>query len=99
MSKIRGWLSFKERRLEKYEEAKKEFEKAFGKPVIVIPLELPESLIFLREEFCDLENNEEFIKRMRRSGVRYLKRRFASKISEHKSMRRKSYLENEPYNC
>jgi len=87
MPKIRDWLSFKERRLgtlEKYEEAKREFEKAIGKPVIMIPLELPESLIFLREEFCALENDEEFIKRMRRSCVRYLKRRFASKISEHK---------------
>ncbi len=83
MTKIRDWLSFKERRLEKYEEAKKEFSKAIGKPVIMIPLELPESLMFLREEFCALENDEEFIKRMQRSCVRYLKRRYASKISEH----------------
>jgi len=83
MSKIREWLSFKERRLEKYEEAKRQFGKAIGKPVIMIPLELPESLMFLREEFCALENDEEFIKRMQRSCVRYLKRRFASKISEH----------------
>jgi len=84
MTKIRDWLSFKERRLQKYEEAKKEFSKAIGKPMIMIPLELPESLIFLREEFCALENDEEFIKRMQRSCVRYLKRRYASKISERR---------------
>ena len=84
MTKIKDWLSFKERRLEKYEEAKREFGKAIGKPVIMIPLELPESLMFLREEFCALENDEEFIKRMQRSCVRYLKRRFASEISKSK---------------
>ncbi|RLG99826.1 hypothetical protein DRO38_07250 [Candidatus Bathyarchaeota archaeon] len=88
MSKIRDWLSFKERRLEKYEEAKREFVKAIGKPVIMIPLELPESLMFLREEFCALENDKEFIKRMQRSCVRYLKRRFASKISEQRKSKK-----------
>jgi len=88
MTRIKEWLSFKERRLEKYEEAKREFRKAIGKPVIMIPLELPESLMFLREEFCSLENDEEFIKRMQRSCVRYLKRRFASKISEHQKSKK-----------
>jgi len=88
MSKIKDWLSFKERRLEKYEEAKREFSKAIGKPVIMIPLELPENLMFLREDFYALENDEEFIKRMQRSCVRYLKRRFASKISEHQKSKK-----------
>jgi len=88
MTKIKEWLSFKERRLEKYEEAKREFIKAIGKPVIMIPLELPKSLMFLRDEFCALENDEEFIRRMQRSCVRYLKRRFASKIAEYKKQKK-----------
>ena len=89
MTKIREWLSFKERMMEKYEEAKREFGKAIGKPVIMIPLELPESLLCLREEFCSLERDPEFIKRMQRSCVRYLKRRFASKIAESQRSREK----------
>lgn len=89
MTRIREWLSFKERRLEKYEEAKKEFIKAIGRPVIMIPLELPKSLMFLKEEFCALENDEEFIRRMQRSCVRYLKRRFALKIAEYEKKQKK----------
>jgi len=89
MPRIREWLSFKERRLEKYEEAKKEFIKAIGRPVIMIPLELPKSLMFLKEEFCALENDEEFIRRMQRSCVRYLKRRFALKIAEYEKKQKK----------
>ncbi|RLI11862.1 hypothetical protein DRO35_04340 [Candidatus Bathyarchaeota archaeon] len=89
MTRIREWLSFKERRLEKYEEAKKEFIKAIGRPVIMIPLELPKSLMFLKEEFYALENDEEFIRRMQRSCVRYLKRRFALKIAEYEKKQKK----------
>ena len=89
MPRIREWLSFKERRLEKYEEAKKEFIKAIGRPVIMIPLELPKSLMFLKEEFYALENDEEFIRRMQRSCVRYLKRRFALKIAEYEKKQKK----------
>jgi len=85
MSKIKEWLAFKERMMDKYEEAKKEFSRVIGRPVITIPLELPDSLSFLRDEFYALENDEDFIKRMQRSCVRYLKRRFASKISKHKN--------------
>jgi len=89
MPRIREWLSFKERRLEKYEEAKKEFIKAIGRPVIMIPLELPKSLMFLKEEFYALENDEEFIRRMQRSCARYLKRRFALKIAEYEKKQKK----------
>ena len=85
MSKIKEWLAFKERMMDKYEEAKKEFSRVIGRPVITIPLELPDSLSFLRDEFYALENDEDFIRRMQRSCVRYLKRRFASKISKHKN--------------
>ncbi|RJS75781.1 hypothetical protein CW712_03580 [Candidatus Bathyarchaeota archaeon] len=79
MSRVWEWITSKERTLEKYEEAKKEFRRILGKPVIMVPVELPDNLMHLRGEFCALENDKEFLKRVQRMCIRYIKKKHASK--------------------
>jgi hypothetical protein len=66
MEKIRDW--FRLRRLkpeEKYEETKKEFEMAMGKPFITIKIEIPEGFEELRAQFLNLERDEHFLDEVR----------------------------------
>ncbi len=81
MSKVWDWFTSKERTLTKYEEAKKEFTKIMGRPVIMIPVELPEELADLKEEFLDLENDDELLKTINKVCLEYLKKKNASKPS------------------
>jgi len=81
MTKIWKWITSKERTLKKYEEAKREFSKTLGRPVIIIPIELPKELMALKEDFCALEKDEKFLNTMKRTCIRYLKRKHASRAS------------------
>ncbi len=61
LSKIKKWFESRIRKPElEYDEAKKEFEKAMGKPFISIVVELPTGFEDLHTEFLRLEKDEEF---------------------------------------
>ena len=60
MSKIRKWLG-KSKSRKQYEEEKREFEMAIGKPHINIKIEMPEGFDDMRTFFLDLENKIEFL--------------------------------------
>jgi len=77
MSKIWKWIKSRKRTLVKYEEAKEEFEKIIGRPSIRLVVELPTSLEDVRDEFQELENDEEFLEALRRFVEDYLKERLS----------------------
>lgn len=61
MSKVKKWLESRAKKPElEYDEAKKEFEKAIGKPFISVKVEIPEGFEDLRPEFLRLEKDEQF---------------------------------------
>lgn len=60
MWKIRKWFDRKSASKKEYEEDKREFEMAIGKPFITLKVELPEGFENQRAEFLDLENDVEF---------------------------------------
>ena len=60
MSSVKRWLG-KSKTRKQYEEEKREFEMAIGKPHINLKIELPENFNDMRIEFLKLENNIEFI--------------------------------------
>lgn len=61
MNKIKKWLESRIKKPEdEYDEAKREFEKAIGKPFISIRIEVPTGFEDLRAEFLRLEKDEEF---------------------------------------
>lgn len=60
MWKIRKWFDRKSASKKEYEEDKREFEMAIGKPFITLKVELPEGFENQRAEFLDLENDIEF---------------------------------------
>ena len=61
MWKIRKWFEKKSASKKEYEEEKRAFEMAIGKPFITLKIELPEGFEGQRNLFLDLENNMEFI--------------------------------------
>jgi len=61
MWKIRKWFEKKTVSKQEYDEEKREFEMAIGKPFITLKVELPEGFEDQREEFMNLEKNSEFI--------------------------------------
>jgi len=66
IKKIKEWLrSRKMKSEEKYEETKKEFEMAMGKPFITIKIELPNGFDDLRAHFLSLEKDEQFLDEVR----------------------------------
>ena len=60
MWKIRKWFERKSVSKKKYEEKKREFEMAIGKPFIILRIELPEGFEDQRKPFLNLESNGEF---------------------------------------
>ena len=60
MWKIRKWLDRKSASKKEYEEEKREFEMAIGKPFINLKIELPVGFEDQRNPFLQLENDEEF---------------------------------------
>ena len=66
MAKVKKWFkSRKPKGEKKYEEEKREFEMAVGKPFISIKIEMPEGFEDLRAQFLNLERDEKFIEEIR----------------------------------
>ena len=62
MSKVKKWIESRIKRPEtEYDEAKREFEMAMGKPFIHIKVEIPEGFEELRTQFIRLEKDEDFL--------------------------------------
>ena len=61
MWKIRKWFERKSVSKKEYEEEKREFEMAIGKPFISLKVELPEGFDDQRKPFLKLESDEEFL--------------------------------------
>lgn len=62
MAKIKKWIESRIKEPEKeYDEAKREFEMAMGKPFIKIRIEIPEGFEDLRRQFLHLESDQEFL--------------------------------------
>ena len=66
MAKIKKW--FRSRKLKRertYEEEKREFEMAMGKPFINIRVEMPDGFEELRAQFLSLEKDERFLEEVK----------------------------------
>jgi hypothetical protein len=61
MWKIRKWFEKKSVSKKEYDEEKREFEMAIGKPFIILKIELPEGFEDQRKPFLNLEGDSEFI--------------------------------------
>lgn len=61
MWKIKKWLEKKTLSKKEYDEEKREFEMAIGKPFITLKIELPDGFEDQRCSFIELENNVEFL--------------------------------------
>jgi len=61
MWKIRKWFERKSVSRKEYEEEKREFEMAIGKPFIALKIDLPEGFEDQRQPFLKLESDEEFL--------------------------------------
>jgi len=61
MWKIKKWFERKTVSKKEYDEEKREFEMAIGKPFITLKIELPAGFEDQRNTFLDLENNMEFL--------------------------------------
>jgi len=58
---VKKWLESRKRKPEsEYDEVKRKFERAMGKPFITIKLEIPTGFEDLRSQFLSLEKNEQF---------------------------------------
>jgi hypothetical protein len=61
MWKIRKWFERKSVSKKEYEEEKREFEMAIGKPFISLKIELPEGFEDERNPFLNLESDGDFL--------------------------------------
>jgi hypothetical protein len=58
---VKEWLESRKRKTEsEYDEAKRKFEMAMGKPFITIKVEIPTVFEDLRNQFLSLEKDEQF---------------------------------------
>lgn len=58
---VKKWLVSRKRKPEsEYEEAKRKFEMAIGKPFITLKLEIPNGFEELSNEFLNLEKDDQF---------------------------------------
>ncbi len=65
MWKIKKWFQRKSLSQKEYEEEKREFEMAIGKPFINLKIELPEGFEEQRTPFLKLEYDEDFLDEVR----------------------------------
>ena len=65
MWKIKKWLEKRAVSKKEYEDKKREFEMAIGKPFIILKIELPDGFEDQRTSFLDLENNQEFLEEVK----------------------------------
>ena len=61
MWKVRKWFERRTASKKEYEEEKREFEMAIGKPFIILKIELPDGFEDQRRAFLQLEDDSEFI--------------------------------------
>jgi hypothetical protein len=61
MWKVKKWFEKKTASKKEYEEEKREFEMAIGKPFINLKIELPDGFEDQRQNFLKLEDDSEFI--------------------------------------
>ena len=61
MWKIKKWFEKKTVSKKEYDEEKRKFEMAIGKPFITLKIELPAGFEDQRNTFLDLENDMEFL--------------------------------------
>jgi hypothetical protein len=62
VDRVRKWIDSRMKKPEaEYDEAKREFEMAMGKPFISIRIEIPEGFDELRPQFLNLEEDEGFL--------------------------------------
>ncbi len=63
---VKNWLLSRKRKPEsEYEEAKRKFEMAIGRPFITLKLEIPNGFEELYNEFLKLENDDQFHEEVR----------------------------------
>lgn len=66
MAKIKKWFGSRKLKRERtYEEEKREFEMAMGKPFISIRVEMPDGFEELRAQFLSLEKDERFLEEVK----------------------------------
>lgn len=66
LAKIKKWFGSRKLKRERtYEEEKREFEMAMGKPFIKIRIEMPDGFEELRAQFVSLEKNERFLEEVK----------------------------------
>ena len=62
MAKVKKWIQSRTRKPKtEYDEAKREFEMAIGKPFINIRVEIPKGFEDLRAQFLSLEKDKDFL--------------------------------------
>jgi hypothetical protein len=84
MWKIKKWLEKKPVSKKEYEEEKREFEMAIGKPFITLKIELPEGFEDQRSAFINLETNIEFVDEVKDLVKKNLLCQKTKKFSAHK---------------
>jgi hypothetical protein len=66
LAKIKKWFGSRKLKRERtYEEEKREFEMAMGKPFINIRIEMPDGFEELRAQFLNLEKDEQFLEEVK----------------------------------
>lgn len=66
LAKIKKWFGSRKLKRERtYEEEKREFEMAMGKPFINIRVEIPDGFEELRAQFLSLEKDERFLEEVK----------------------------------
>lgn len=66
LAKIKKWFRSRKPKHERtYEEEKREFEMAIGKPFINVTIEMPEGFKELRTQFLDLQKDERFLEEVK----------------------------------
>lgn len=66
MAKVKKWIESRAKKPEtEYDEAKREFEMAMGKPFISIKVEIPEGFEDMHSRFLNLEKDESFLEEVR----------------------------------
>jgi hypothetical protein len=66
LAKIKKWFGSRKLKRERtYEEEKREFEMAMGKPFIIIRVEMPDGFEESRAQFLRLEKDERFLEEVK----------------------------------
>jgi hypothetical protein len=84
MWKIKKWFEKKSVSKKEYDEEKREFEMAIGKPFITLKIELPDGFEDQRNVFLDLENNAEFLEEVEDLAKKNLLCQKKKTLSTHK---------------